>query len=243
MDHQILIDMLPAYALDCLEAEEHEQVRQHLETCASCQEELRVYQGVVAQLACTVPQRTPPAQLKQKILDQTSSPAVRPNVNVTPPRPAWWTRLAQAFLPRTPALRWATVLVILVLAAGNIILWQKLGQAQSTQGQNLRTAELVGTTNAPGAGGILVISTDGRYGTLLVDGMPTIKANQVFQLWLIKDGKRTSGGIFTVKSSGYGTLVVKTGQSLLNYTACGITIEPSGGSPAPTGTKVLGGSM
>ena len=243
MDHQFLIDMLPAYALDCLDAEERAQVRQHLETCASCQTEMRTYQGVVAHLASAVPQHTPPLLLKQKILNQvTRKPASRP-VKLGQAKPAWWTRLVQAFLPSTPALGWVTVLVILILAAGNLVLWQKLSQVQSSQGQNFRTVELVGTTNAPGAGGILIINADGRFGTLLVDGMPTIKENQVFQLWLIKDGKRTSGGIFTVKSNGYGTLLVKPGKSLLDYTACGITIEPSGGSLAPTGAKVLGGNL
>jgi anti-sigma-K factor RskA len=243
VDHQLLIDLLPAYALACLDAAEDEQVRLHLEACSSCQAELRAYQEVVTQLARTVPPRTPPPQLKQKILAQVTGQASAQPVKKSQTKPAWWTRLANTLLPSTPALGWVTVLVILVLAAGNLILWQKLSQAQAAQGQVFRTVELVGTSNAPGAGGILVISADGKFGTLLVDGMPTIKDNQVFQLWLIKDGKRTSGGIFTIKANGYGTLLVKPGQSLLNYTACGITIEPSGGSPAPTGAKVLGGNM
>jgi anti-sigma-K factor RskA len=60
---------------------------------------------------------------------------------------------------------------------------------------------------------------------------------------LIKDGKRTSGGIFTVRANGYGSLLIKAGNSLLGYTAFGITIEPAGGSPEPTGAKVLGGNL
>jgi anti-sigma-K factor RskA len=243
VDHQFLIDMLPAYALDCLDAEERTQVRQHLETCVNCQAELRTYQGVVAQLTSSVPQRTPPLLLKQRILAQVArQPASRP-VKLDLNKPAWWTRLTQVFLPSTPALGWVTVLVILILVAGNLILWQKLSQAQSSPGQDFRTVELVGTTIAPGAGGILLISADERFGTLLVDGMPTLKENQVFQLWLIKEGKRTSGGIFSVKYNGYGTLAVKPDQSLLDYNACDITIEPTGGSSAPTGAKVLGGNL
>jgi anti-sigma-K factor RskA len=243
VDHQLIIDMLPAYALDCLEAGEHDQVRLHLETCTHCQAELRTYQGVVTQLASAVPQRSPPRLLRQRIIDQVSQKAVSPAVKREQAKPAWWTRLAQAFLPSTPALGWVTGLVILILAVGNLVLWQKLSQTQSSLGQDFRTAELIGTANAPGAGGILIISADGRFGTLLADGMPAINENQVFQLWLIKDGKRTSGGIFTVRANGYGSLLIKAGNSLLGYTACDITIEPAGGSPEPTGAKVLGGNL
>ncbi len=241
MDHQLLIDMIPAYALDCLSVEERDQMRLHLETCAACQAELRVYQEVVGQLAAAVPQRTPPSRLKHRIIQNT---ALKPGVQtgMRQPKRSWWEKLSQAFLPSTPVFQWVTLLAIVVLAAGNLFFWQKLNQAQSNLSQDFRTVDMVATSKAPGAGGVFIISADGHFGTLIADGMPGLKENQVFQLWLIKDGQRTNGGILAIKPGGYGTLVVKPGHSLLDYSSFGITIEPSGGSPAPTGDKVLGGN-
>ena len=40
MEHQAILDLIPAYALDCLDAEEAQIVTGHLASCADCQAEL-----------------------------------------------------------------------------------------------------------------------------------------------------------------------------------------------------------
>ncbi len=90
---------------------------------------------------------------------------------------------------------------------------------------------------------MLVISRDGDHGTLVVDGLSALDPAQQYQLWLIRNGKRTSGGVFSVDQQGYGSLWVKSQAPLISYTSFGITIEPAGGSPGPTGKKVLGGDL
>ena len=90
---------------------------------------------------------------------------------------------------------------------------------------------------------MLVISSDGEHGTLVVDGLPPLDASQQYQLWLIQDGQRTSGGIFSVDGEGYGSLWITSPKPLISYQAVGITVEPAGGSPAPTGERVLGGEL
>jgi hypothetical protein len=64
----------------------------------------------------------------------------------------------------------------------------------------------------------------------------------VFGLALNSDGLRTSGGVFAVNPEGYGALWISSPEPLSSYPAFGITIEPVGGSPGPTGEKVLGGN-
>ncbi len=51
---------------------------------------------------------------------------------------------------------------------------------------------------------------------------------------------RTDAGVFSVNEEGYGKLHIDLPKGLSAYTGFGITIEPAGGSPAPTGEKVLG---
>jgi anti-sigma-K factor RskA len=99
------------------------------------------------------------------------------------------------------------------------------------------------TDAAPDATGLIALSKDGEYGTLMVDHLPPLGKDQQYQLWLIKDGKRTSGGVFSVNWDGYGSLWVNSPERLADYTAFGITVEPTGGSPGPTGAKVLGGTL
>ena len=48
-----------------------------------------------------------------------------------------------------------------------------------------------------------------------------------------------SGGMFTVTSYGYGSMRISIPQALVGYSQFDVTVEPSEGSPQPTGTKVL----
>jgi anti-sigma-K factor RskA len=93
------------------------------------------------------------------------------------------------------------------------------------------------------ATGILVINQEGTLGTLVVNGLTKLDPSQQYQIWLIKDGIRTSGGVFSVFGSGYGYLYIRSPEPLGSYTSFGVTIEPKGGSPGPTGDKVLGGNL
>ena len=91
---------------------------------------------------------------------------------------------------------------------------------------------------------MLVIGSDGDEGGLVVEDLPALDANHQYQLWLIdRDGQRTSGAVFSVDAEGYGTTMVTSPLPLTSYVAFGVTAEPIGGSPGPTGQKVLGGTF
>ncbi len=74
--------------------------------------------------------------------------------------------------------------------------------------------------------------------------MPALPSGMTYQLWLVdSEGKRTSGGMFTVDSQGRGWLMGHSPQPLNRYKSVGVTMEPWGGSPGPTGAKMLGGNL
>jgi anti-sigma-K factor RskA len=80
---------------------------------------------------------------------------------------------------------------------------------------------------------------DKNVAVLRASGFPALEAGKVYQLWLIRNGERTSGGTFVVDEQGTGTFVFTPPESLDNFEGMGITPEPAGGSPGPTAPPVV----
>ena len=235
------IELLPAYALGSLDAEEATEVAAHLAVCPVCRSELASYQAVADRLALAVPDAVPPAALKQQLLGRLQTPHATPAPEARRP---WWQALVGRIQSLSPAWGVATVTLLVVLVASNLVWWQQSNRHEPAVSANsMQVVAMAGTDAAPDAEGTLVISGDGEYGTLVVDGLPALDQAHQYQLWLIRGEQRTSGGVFSVNEEGYGALLISSEAPLSSYPSFGITIEPAGGSPGPTGDKVLGGSL
>jgi anti-sigma-K factor RskA len=257
MTEEHVSDLLPGYALGCLDEQELLTVARHLSHCAMCRRDLSAFLNAADQVALAIPQKTPPVDLKQKILRRAEQPSTQAApVPVTPsiqraapakePARKSWLDTFRNFLTHPAGLAFSavTLLLVIFLAASNLLLWQKMNDLQSRVPQgNMQLVRLVGTDNAPQAQGYLMVFKRETYGTLVIENAPPLKPGYQYQLWLVRDGKRTSGGVFSVSEDGYGTVQVISSQPLESYPSFGITIEPAGGSPAPTGKKVLGGKF
>ncbi len=227
-------DDLPAYALGCLTEPEMLAVEQHLAACSECRAEAASLRTAVEMMALSAPQIQPPARVKQAILTQ-----VQPEKRT---------------MRRTGLITWlrnpgpvfgATALATLILLlVSNFLLWNQVrALSRETNAGGFQVVSLQAAGTAKAASGVMIVTADGRYGTLVMNGLPVLGEEQQYQLWLIVDGERTSGGLLTVDRWGYGAVVVKSPLPLTAYTDFGVTIEPAGGSPQPTGEKVLGGSF
>ena len=107
--------------------------------------------------------------------------------------------MPRALRPLTPL---ACALVVLALLASNLLLWRQVTRQQpGARPQTLQVVNLANTEVAPEATGMIIISLDGEHGTLVVDRLPVLSEEQQYQLWLIRDGVRTSGGIFSVEDT------------------------------------------
>ena len=231
MQDQIHVrESLPAYALECLDQEEASRVATHLASCAECRAELAAYEAVTAQLALGGPDALPPASLRDQIMGRVRAPAVAPARRAPHP---WGRRV-------TGAWGLAALVLLVALVASNLWWWQR---SQRVGPSAMQMVAMAGTEKVPGATGTLLITADGEYGTLIVDGLPALEPGLAYQLWLIRNGQRVSGGMFAVNDEGYGVLEVWSPEPLASYTAFGLTIEPAEGSPGPTGDKVLDGSL
>lgn len=234
-------ELLAAFSLDCLDEGEKEEVTRHLAQCAQCRAELRSYQEVAALLPLGGVLVDPPPDLKARMMARVQSQSrTKPKVDYSP---TWIDRILQ--WTRRSAPLWGTVSLVLVILLGvsNLLLWGQVQRIQSAQPSQMQFVHMTGTQAAPAAHGVIVISTNGEHGTLVVDNLPPLQAGQQYQLWLIDNGKRTDGGVFSVDQDGYGSLWVYSPRPLVSYASFGVTIEPQGGSPGPTGPKVLGGGL
>ena len=233
-------DLLAGYALDILDEDEARQIDAHLQTCSVCQAELRSYQMVVTELPLAAVETAPPPLLKDKIMQRAreTTAASQPKTDA-----GWWERLKESLAWRNPTWGVVSLALIILLGVSNIFLWQRLSSVENDHPSQLATVPLVGSEAVPSATGMLVISADGEHGTLVVDGLPPLDASKQYQLWLIQDGQRTSGGVFSVDSEGYGSHWITSPKPLVSYQSVGITVEPAGGSQAPTGERVLGGEL
>jgi anti-sigma-K factor RskA len=236
-----VIEQIPAYAMNCLDQAEADRVEDHLVICSTCRAELKSYQEIVGDLAFTAPMVEPPARLKQALMDRVqadvaSSEAFRED------SASVWQRLLGMIRRISPFWSLASLVLVVVLITSNVLLWSQVNRLNAAQPAGMQLINLKGAAAVPGASGLIVISTDGRHGTLVVDDLPPLDQSKQYQLWLIKDGQRTNGGVFSVSPDGYGSLWVSSPEPLAGYSSFGVTVEPAGGSPGPTGEKVLGGN-
>jgi anti-sigma-K factor RskA len=234
-DDTHVIELLPGYSLGCLDAVEADRVRVHCASCAPCRSELALLDEVTGSLALALPPAAPPRILEDRIMSRLMTGGV-----LSRPRPA---RSLPAFL-RSPAWGIAAMLLVLVLAAGNVAQWVRGAAGPKGPGApGLDTVILVGVNTGQGAYGTIVLDSKDNGGVLAMRGLPRLDVSHQYQLWLVKGQERRSGGVFTVDEDGYGNLLLTIPKDFKGFTAIGISVEPAGGSPSPTGVRVASGKL
>lgn len=235
LDNEDLEDTLVAYSLGALSPEEAAAFEAQLDA-PEIQAAHAAYRDTVEALNLAPPLRTPPPQLKARLMAQlderAAPPAARPR-----PRLLVWRR----FSP------WLAAAAMLVVSFGlGLRVWQQ--QAQLAQLQAVLTKPQMVAMEAgevaPKAQGRFYLAPDSNRAVLIVADMPLLSRDKAYQLWLVtKDDTRDNGGTFRVDSQGYGTFLVSAPRPLREYKRIGVTTEPVGGSPGPTSGRVIGASL
>lgn len=240
-------EMLPAYALDALDADERQALEDGLARYPDLRAELAQLGGVAYGLGAGVPQRIPPAALKAQLLAQAApntAPAPAPT-----PRPTWWQRFKDALSNTSLAPKLATAaLVLAALFVGlqavmmaarppGTVLPQT---AQTVLANSTQSVQLNGTDKAPGATATIHYRPEDKVAALQVTNLPPVSDAQSYQLWLVNDeGFRWSGAVFNTGPAGDSLVLVNCAQPMETIARFGVSIEPAGGSDSPTGPGVL----
>lgn len=250
MNCEHISGLIPAYALDALDVEERMLVDAHVAHCPACLAELDAFGPVAASLAFVAEPREPGPELRDRVISRIGTEPIE-FVAAREQRIA--RRHQRGRIPVS-----GRVLAAAAAFAG-LVIWNVVLQVQVMQQRDhlARQAELVtvlalaeepgislkGTQAAPLASGRLIQDPSGHGAAFIVQGMPPPPPGQVYQLWFIRaDGRRDSGGLFTV-DDGRAVMYAHPPADVSEYVAVGVTDEPAGGSPGPTGTKVLGGQL
>lgn len=244
--------LLGAYALAALDLDELEAIERHLEGCSSCRDVLAQYRQVADGLLHATASRIPDPALRERLAravapaGQPRSAVDRPSRPKAPERNGGWLRWPQA--------AWAGV--GLALVAVNLILYAQLRALSATTEQLLARQQAnqtalavmtypnsrVANLDQDSVRGSFIYDETLTIGVLNVWGLQPLGADRDYQLWLVDDrGERTSAGLLAPQEqSAFVSLVVWSPVEFELIRSIGLTIEPAGGSPSPTGPRVLG---
>ena len=236
-----------AYALDALPDDERAAFEEHLEDCASCQQEVAEFAATAGAMGAAVAE-PPPPHLKGEVMSiiattRQERPLPRIEDVGVPSRGAPVVTLRPRWLDRV-MLPAAAVLAILVIGLSFVVgnLNQRLADleasgdrvAEVVAAADLRTWEVAG----PGGSTARVVFSPTRgEGFLLASGMDAAPAGSVYELWLIDDDGAHPAGLFDADDRGLVAHAI-TGD-VLQAAAIGVTVEPAGGSPQPTSDPIM----
>lgn len=102
---------------------------------------------------------------------------------------------------------------------------------------------IAGTEQQPAASGQLIHDPRASASVLVVSGLQPLPAGQAYQFWLIKGDTPIGAGLFEVDAQGRAILEVASTANPAVFDAIGVSIEPAGGSPQPTGDIVMLGRI
>ena len=257
-------ELFRSYLLGEIDETQAARVETHLVSCPSCRLLLEGDGETLARLAHSVPQRTAPGYVKDRLFGRLESEgeSARPLDRLVERWACYVDEVLRSLSIHSGRLGLAGLAIALVL--GGAWFYDRLKEISPEQPATVLESDDLSSRNeallmssSPGASvnmlrgtgpgesarGVLVASHTSHRALLLVVDLPPLPRGMVYQVWLIKGGLMHSAGWFTVDSTGYGQTVIIPVAPFWEFDAAGITIEPSGGSIDPTGVSVLSGEL
>ncbi len=224
-----------AYALDALDERERMAFEAHYPSCEVCRADVLAFRATLTHVA-TAQSADPPASMKSRVMAEIGhtrqlSPLLPDRVADLAERRRRRQRVIEGVLVAAAAIA-LFVATAVVLRNGDDQPASASALADVMAEPDSRLLTLV-----PGAGassGTVKVAWSSSDGTavLIADGLPTAPSGSAYELWLIAD--EVPQPMQVLQSAGDGRLrAVIDIDSVPD--AWGVTIEPEGGSPAPTG--------
>jgi anti-sigma-K factor RskA len=257
MSHSEYEELAAGYVLGALEPDDEHVFQRHLGGCEACEANVRELEAVAGELAYAVPPVDPPDTLWAGIRREIQPEAAR---RPTVPRPATPDAGARGrgrgrrLLPGLAAA--AAILLVVVLSLWNLNLRDEnatyrdrvTALERATELANDPNAALVTLDDSPGPQGAraaVIASSLQDRGVLIVENLPPLAQDRVYELWGAPGGdfgKAEKALVFQpLRRPGTQTLVFEV--PIQPGTVFAITEEPGpDGSAKPTTDPILTGN-
>ncbi len=244
-------DLFAAYALHALSFEEEATVEQYLAAHPAAVNDVAMLKEAAAMLPYSVPSLTPNPQLRVRLMADVYQEALA-EIGERP-RDARPISLASVRARRQSGIVWPFAAVILLVlsigfggwaAALNKDLTGK-DRVIATQSSAITAAgmtkPITGTTSNVATQGELLRLANDQAAVLTIRGLPSLPNGNVYEVWFVAGAAPTGAGLFSPNPDGSWSGLVH--GDVANAQAIAISVEPSSGSPAPTGAIVTKGTL
>jgi hypothetical protein len=215
---------------------------EHLTQCSECTREYEQMTEAWKSLKWDFEEKEPSSSLKSEVMnfvfETDDEVPVRKEKN--------WSRFFfKQFTPVTSGLLLAALVLVFVLLYSNIQLKKELSAInlpmEVKTSLSLQPVDKTAVNmNTDGAAYILQQGEERRL-IVQIQNLPSLQESEVYQVWLLKDGKRTNAGTFKPDEAGTGSLTYKLSIND-KFNQIGITREPDSNSTKPRGEKIVGSS-
>jgi Anti-sigma-K factor rskA/Putative zinc-finger len=249
LSHEELVELLGAFAVDAVEPPEAAAIRAHLEVCPRCRDEVAGYQQTAAMLANSGGEA--PAGVWDAIAARIEAPPkpIRPSPLLPGAKSGESTvqRRLRPGVARRVALLTAAAAIAAIALLGvevdhldhrlNQVTAASAGRTLSAAARNAlldpSTQRLTLTGVGPSPVAVVVVQSSGPA-FLFNQGLPALSPGQTYQLWAMIDGRLISVGVL----GAHPATVAFSLDAAVATKAFAVTVEPAGGSVAPTRTPV-----
>ncbi len=248
-------DQYIEYLLGSLDEVSSERLRHHGEECQDCRSELRELGEILHSLPLALEPVTPAPELKDRLLAEVSSG--------DQPQPAISGK------SRVKRWRYAAIAagILVALLAGLVFQGRRISREKdlhiasllaeidelrnaneslilkvdSLSRPTVRFFNLAGLTGFEGSSASAFVRPEEGRISFFLHELPAIEANQDFQLWVIEEGQPPHPSEAFDAAGAVTEVEVALPVDAARVKVLAVTIEPTGGSPQPTGSMVLAG--
>ena len=230
-------EQLELYALDLLDDAERAEVEQRLAGDAAARDRVRQLRGVASMLALEIEPMQASPGLKTRILDAARAD-LEHDADETAPGLAAPIQLAVERERRRPSRSWAgwAAAAALALALVGSLLWNAQLRGDLNDRPDLPTYGVTTSGAAVGATGSLIVVDKQSAALLTLSNLPDLDRGKVYQVWLIA-GTPEPNTTFTPDRTGHAQVAVQ--GDIAAYQTLAVTVEPTGGSLAPTTEPII----
>ncbi|HET6811906.1 MAG TPA: anti-sigma factor [Acidimicrobiales bacterium] len=245
--HDEVAELVAAYALDSVEADEARLVEDHLRECPRCRAELADHQDTAALLAH--PGSEAPVGVWERIAAELGAQPEAPPMRVVVGAGETASRVPRRWVVQTVAAAAAVVIAVMgVMGASLVRTEHRVGQLSSALAADRGLERAAAAALDPRARRVALTASNGAAvaeaavlpdGTAYVipAGLGALSSSRTYQLWSIVAGRSVSAGLLGADPR------VTAFRVAPGATALALTDEPAGGSPQPTSAPVGSGAI